>query len=107
MLPGRRPTTAEKALRLKHLMSQGVVIKSTSSMSRPWPLDAAVRERKGNRLVCFSRLKRSSSKTSVGTPSLSNASPESWVLVTIPSMCKAITLTCRLLYQRHDLSLAG
>jgi hypothetical protein len=72
-----------------------VVITSISSISRPWPLNAAASERserKGNRKVCFSRLKRSSSRTSVGTPSLSNARPESWVLVTIPSIRKAITL---------------
>jgi hypothetical protein len=95
--------TAENALRLKHCMSQGVVITSTSSMSSPWPLNAAVSERKGNRIVCFSRLNRSSSRTNVGTPSLSNSSPESWVLVTIPSTRKTITPTSRLLYRRHDL----
>ena len=45
----------------------------------------------GNFFVFLTRLKRSSSSTSSGAPSLRKAMPLSWVLATIPSIRKART----------------
>ena len=83
-LAGSRPIAAWKKVRLNRRLIQGVVMMSTFSSRRPARSKPSVSESEGKCCVCFCRLKRSSSRTKAGTPSLSNATPESWVEVTMP-----------------------
>src|SRR6476659_7101752 len=78
-LAGNPSRTAANIIRHSDRMCHGVVITSMPARLKPRSSKAAFSEWKGNFLVCFSRLNRSSSKTKVGTPSSSSAKPESWV----------------------------